>query len=159
MIGNGFRIRAATPEDTGTITELWKELMDFHQERDSCFTRSANGHERFAEFVSGRILSETACVLVAEQQGRIVGYCLAAVSKFPPVFEHQEYGAISDLAVSAPWRRGGIGQALVAAALRWFAARAIHRIEVRVAISNEVSTAFWEKMGFAPYLEIMSQTI
>jgi hypothetical protein len=89
MSRDGFRVRKATQEDTGAIAELWKELMDFHQERDPCFTRSVDGHERFAEFVSGRISSETSCVLVAEQQGEIVGYCLATISKFPPEMKSQ----------------------------------------------------------------------
>jgi len=133
--------------------------MDFHQERDRCFTRAVNGQARFAEFVAGRIVSETSCVLVAEQQHDIVGYCLATVSKFPLVFAHPEYGAILDLAVTAKCRRGGIGEALVAEASRWFAERDLHRIEVRVATSNEVATAFWKKIGFVPYIEMVYKEI
>ena len=159
MSPESFQVRTATPADVGAIVALWQEFMDFHKERDSCFTRSADGHERFGEFVSGRIASDAACVLVAEQQGAIVGYCLATISKYPPVFAQQTYGSIVDLAVTAACRRSGIGQALAAEACRWFAARAIHRIEARVAVANEVSTAFWAKMGFAPYLAIVTKEI
>ena len=157
--GDGLRIREAIQEDTRAIVELWKELMDFHKERDRHFTRSVDGHERFAEFVSGRIASETSCVLVAKQQNEIVGYCLATISKFPPVYEHQEYGAIFDLAVTENYRKKGIGQALVEAALQWFSEQEIHRVEVRVATSNEISTAFWKKIGFVPYLEVVYKEI
>ena len=99
--GDGLRIRKATQEDTRAIVELWKELMGFHKERDRHFTRSADGHKRFAEFVSGRIAHKASSILVAEQQDEIIGYCLATISKYPPVYEHQEYGAIFDLAVHA----------------------------------------------------------
>jgi ribosomal protein S18 acetylase RimI-like enzyme len=154
-----FRIRKATQDDTGAIVELWNELMDFHKKQDRRFTRSADGHKRFAEFVSGRIAHETSCVLIAEQQDEIVGYCLAAISKYPPVYEHQEYGMIFDLAVTENFRRQGIGQTLVETALQWFSEQKISRVEVRVATANEISTAFWKEMGFVPYLEVVYKEI
>ena len=157
--GDGLRIRKANQEDTRAIVELWKELMDFHKERNRHFTRSADGHKRFAEFISGRMVHEKSCVLVAEQRDEIVGYCLATISKYPPVYEHQEYGAIFDLALTENYRRKGIGQALVEAALQWFSEQEIHRVEVRVATSNEISTAFWKKIGFVPYLEVIYKEI
>jgi hypothetical protein len=33
--------------------------------------------------------------------------------------------------------------------------RGIRRIEVRVAVTNGISTVFWRKMGFQPYLETL----
>lgn len=150
-----IQIRSATLEDTNAIVELWKEYMDFHAERERRFARSDDGHVRFGEYISGRIMDDASCVLVAEHEQNVVGYCLATLAKFPPVFAYREYGSISDLAVTARSRHQGIGQALVEAAFRWFAERGVRRIEVRVATSNEVSTAFWRKMGFVPYLEIL----
>lgn len=152
-------IRKSTEDDIAAIVDLWKEFMDFHAARDRHFARSEDGHERFAEFISGRLESKISCVLVAEQNQDIVGYCLAMVAKYPPVFLCQEYGSISDLAVTAKCRREGVGEALVQGILAWFAERNIQRIEVRVAVSNEVSTSFWRKMGFEPYLEIMAGTL
>jgi ribosomal protein S18 acetylase RimI-like enzyme len=150
-----FAIRQAIPEDTAAIVEIWKEFMDFHAVRDRHFTRSVQGHERFADFISGRIVHDASCVVVAEQAQKVVGYCLAVLSHYPPVFLYDTYGMISDLAVSASHRRQGIGQALVEHALAWFAERKISRIELRVAITNEISMAFWRKMGFNPYVEIL----
>lgn len=148
-------IRQAIPEDVTAIVDIWKEFMDFHAVRDRHFTRSTDGHERFADFISGRIVHEASCVLVAEQMEQVVGYCLAVISHYPPVFLYDTYGAISDLAVRASKRRQGIGQALVNHALAWFAAHDISRVELRVAISNEASMAFWRKMGFVPYVEML----
>lgn len=160
-----MRIRRAAPEDRDAIVELWKEYMDFHAARDQHFARSAEGPQRFGDYLSGRIVDAASCthaascVLVAEHNQEVVGYCLATIAKFPPVFASREYGSISDLAVAAKVRRQGIGQALVEAALRWFAERDVHRIEVRVATSNELSMAFWRKMGFAPYVEILHREL
>ena len=148
-------IRKAVPEDTPAIVEIWKEFMDFHARRDRHFTRSVDGHQRFADFISGRIVHDASCVVVAQRTEQVAGYCLAVISRYPPVFLYDTYGTISDLAVSAAYRRQGIGEALMEYACAWFAEREIARIELRIATTNEVSTAFWRKMGFSPYVEIL----
>jgi GNAT superfamily N-acetyltransferase len=146
-------IQDAVVEDVPAITELWKELMDFQRERDRLFSRSATGHEGFADYVTGHILSETSRVFVAEAGKDVVGYCLAIVEKYPPVLEIKEYGLVQDLAVTKKHRRSGIGKRLLKEARNWFYEKGVHRVEARVATTNKISTEFWAKMGFTPYLE------
>ncbi len=146
------RIRKASNADLSAIGTLWQEFMDFHKERDPHFARSADGHERFKEFIAGHMAAETSCVLVAEQDGNVVGYCLATLAKYAPVFENLDYGTVFDLAVTVRCRRTGIGEKLYRAAEAWFAQRGVHRIEIRVAVSNKTSTSFWKKIGFRPYV-------
>jgi len=148
-------IRKAVLEDVPSIVGLWKELMDFHRERDLLFSRSATGDEGFVDFITGHILSETSCVFVAAAGTDIVGYCLAFVEKYPPVLEIKEYGLVQDLAVTKIYRRNGIGKRLLKEARNWFYEKGIRRIEARVAKTNKISTEFWAKMGFEPYLETM----
>jgi ribosomal protein S18 acetylase RimI-like enzyme len=146
-------IRKAGRADVPSILELWKELMDFHKERDQLFSRSATGHESFADFITGHISSETSNVFVAEAGKDIVGYCIAIVEKYPPVLEIQEYGLVKSLAVTEEHRHSGIGKRLLEEAQSWFSEKGVHRIEARVAKSNRLATDFWAKMGFVPYLE------
>ena len=98
-------------------------------------------------------------MLVCESDDNIVAYCLASIANNPPVFEEKQYGALCDLAVAESHRRQGIGESMYQTILDWFKQKNIHRIEIRVVVSNEVSTAFWKKMGFTPYLETVSQEI
>jgi len=72
---------------------------------------------------------------------------LATLAKYLPVFETRDYGTVFDLAVTKRCRRTGIGERLYHAAETWFADHGVHRIEIRVAMSNESSTSFWQKMG------------
>jgi hypothetical protein len=37
-------IRQAKKKDLAAMVELWKEMMDFHKDRDRFFTRTATGH-------------------------------------------------------------------------------------------------------------------
>ena len=156
---NNIKIRNAQQEDLVSVTELWKEFMDFHKERDIHFTRSNDGHKKFSEFISSQITNEDSCVLVAEYNSNIVGYCSSVISKYPPVFDKQEYGSIFDLAVTEKYRRLGIGEALFEEARKWFYDKNIQRIEVKIVIANEVSSKFWRKTGFSSYIETMYMDI
>lgn len=152
-------IRKATSDDLEVIGRLWQEFMDFHRERDSHFARSADAHGRFKEFISGHINSDNSCVLVAEKEGSVVGYCLSTLAKYPPVFDKQDYGTIFDLAIAEPYHRMGIGERIYQTVQSWFSERGVRRIGLRVAVTNETSTAFWRKMGFKPYVETFFRSI
>jgi len=156
---NAVVIRQAKTADLDAMGTLWQEFMDFHKERDPYFTRAADGHESFKKFVAGHIAAESSYVLVAEQEGNVVGYCLSALAKYPSAFENRDYGTVSDLAVTGECRGHGIGEKLYREAERWFGECEIHRIEVHVAMSNETSTSFWRKMGFDPYVTTVVKNI
>jgi ribosomal protein S18 acetylase RimI-like enzyme len=146
-------IRKATLKDVPSIVELWKELMDFHKERDKLFSRCATGDKTFADFVTGHISSAASRVFVAKAGSDIVGYCLAIVAKSPPVLKTKKYGLIQDIAVTGAYRRRGIGERLLKEALNFFKEKGLHRIEARFATNNKLSTGFWAKMEFKPYLK------
>jgi ribosomal protein S18 acetylase RimI-like enzyme len=154
-----LNVRKATEKDLDAIGTLWKELMDFHKVLDSLFTRSPDGHVNFINFIKGQISSEVSCVLVGEHHNNIVAYCFATVADYPPVFEEKQYGTIFDMAVSEHYRRSGIGERMFKVIQDWFKQKDINRIELRVALSNELSTNFWRKMGFKPYLETVVKKI
>lgn len=147
-------IRKANNADAPDMAEMWKEFMDFHRMHDSYFTRLKNGHKNFESFIKDLISLNTSIVLIAEENKKIIGYCLASESKRPPVFEKIRYGTVLDLAVTEHYRRKGIGKQLFLEIKKWFEEHGIHRIELNVVVSNLSATAFWKKMGFRPYIEI-----
>jgi len=149
---NKLTIRKAIADDLDAIGKLWQEFMDFHKELDPHFTRPTDGHVRYKEFISGHMTSDTSYVLVAEEDSKAVGYCLATLMKHPSLFEMRDYGIVLDLAVTEQYCRKGIAGKLYHEAEVWFADHGIHRIEVQVAVSNEASAAFWWKMDFNPYV-------
>jgi ribosomal protein S18 acetylase RimI-like enzyme len=146
-------IRRATKGDLPAIVELWKEFMDFHSRHDPILTRSAEGHERFAEYLGERLDDPEAIVVVAEVGGELVGYCLGAVDHRPAVFDRREYGSVKDLAVTEAYRRQRIGVHLFEAVREWFRERGLDRVELLVATENPAANAFWHRLGFRPYLE------
>lgn len=97
--------------------------------------------------------SHDAIVYVAEKNGEVIAHILASIQNYPPAFEIKSYGLINDLAVASAYRRIGIGEHLFNMAKDWFGKKGIKRVEIEVAVANEVSTSFWNKMDFKPYKE------
>lgn len=153
MMQSDYVIRKASTDDVRQIVELWKELMDFNKERDRLFSRSATADKTFADFIKGHISSDTSRVFVAEVGNEIIGYCLAVLERYPPVLEIQEYGLVQNLVVTKKYRRRDVGRRLFEEAKSFFKEEGLQRIEARAAIHNKLSTGFWAKMGFRPYLE------
>jgi hypothetical protein len=56
---NQIHIRIAVENDLPAMVELWKEMMDFHKERDQFFTRTATGPEGWIEFITDHIAKES----------------------------------------------------------------------------------------------------
>ena len=152
-------IREAKKADIPGLQELWKEMMDFHKERDTFFTRSEKGHESFATFISENIKNDDWLVLVATLEENLVGYSLATVAEYPPVFAEPRYGHIIDVAVTQRYRRSGVGQQLLKEVQEWLKKREVNRIELQVSVKNEISQAFWKKMGFLDVLTRMTKRI
>ncbi|HCW06449.1 MAG TPA: hypothetical protein DGG95_03675 [Cytophagales bacterium] len=148
-----IKYHEATEQDIPKMIELWKEFIDFHKFRDPFFSRSKEGPENFGKFIKGNLNKDDAIVYVADTNGEVVAHILATIQVYPPAFELKRYGLINDLAVASAWRRYGIGKHLFDMAKKWFIEKGINRIEIEVAIANEVSTAFWHKMDFKPYKE------
>jgi len=147
------KIREAVMEDVPAIIEIWKELMDFHKELDAIFSRSATGHERFAEFLTSNMEKEDSCVLVAADGGHLVGYCQACISNYPPVLVREKYVEIFDMAVTEKYQRQGIGRMIIDVLRRWYADKDVDRIELKYLTANKSAEEFWTKMGFKPYLK------
>jgi len=146
-------IRKAAMEDVPAIVEIWKELMDFHKGLDAFFSRSATGHERFAEFLTSNMEKEDSCVLVAADGVNLVGYCQATISNYPPVLVRKKYVEIFDMAVTEKYQRQGIGRMIIDALCRWYADKDVDRIELKYLTANKSAEEFWKKMGFKPYLK------
>ncbi len=146
-------IRKAKRSDLDHIVALWKDFSDFHSQLDPHFSRSPRGHVNFKKFASEKMRSRTSQVLVATMNGRAVGYLIASIIKYPPVFKEKQCGFIFDLMVHRDFRRTGIGTKLFSEARNWFIRKKINRIELSVAATNPLATAFWEKMGFKTYVE------
>jgi ribosomal protein S18 acetylase RimI-like enzyme len=134
------------------ILEVWKEFMDFHEGIDSSFAKSENGHISFEKHLRDIVKSDDRQALVALDKLNVVGYSIAETGRYPPVFERQTFGLITDMAVKSGYRRQGIGEQMLAKIYQWFESRNLDRIELSVSAKNQIGYSFWNKHGSKDYM-------
>jgi len=152
-------IRPATKENLPAIKALWKEFMDFHKERDPFFARIDDAHEDFGRFMQSNLSKDDWLILVAAAGDQVIGYGSATIMLYPPIYQDPRYGYIQDIAVTEAYRRHGVGQRLFARMVTWFRKKNVSRLELEVAATNEVSQAFWQKIGFKDFTKKLAMTL
>jgi GNAT superfamily N-acetyltransferase len=147
-----IRIRKSRPDDAPVLADLWHEMATFHAKLDPYWRIRRDCEKGYVPYVEEVAKSKDKAVFVAHDDGKLVGFVLLHLESRARVFVEKEHGLIVDLAVTEGYRRCGIGERLVSRAVRWFKSRGVATMEVRFATANALSTAFWHKMGFEPYL-------
>ena len=90
---------------------------------------------------------------VAEENGRVIGFCMSLLIARPPIYVDPRAVQILDMCVTARCRRRGVGHLLFEDVMKWARSRRIKRIEVTFAPSNEISSRFWPGLGFRTFTE------
>jgi ribosomal protein S18 acetylase RimI-like enzyme len=148
-------VRVAEHGDIPRLVQLWNELMDHHAEIDQYFQKSDVGPANFERFVSNMLLLDDSRVLVAMDDGSVVGYCIGQLMTRPPVFKREVHGFITDMTVTSSCRRQGVGTRLLAAMMEWFDTKHIDRVELNVVPGNAAGVSFWRKQGFGDYMHVL----
>ena len=154
-------IRDARGSDRDAIAAMWRELIAYHRAQDPRFLVAPDGERRYGRHTQEMMRSRDARVLVAQPGERepICGYMVVELQTRPPMAMPGVYGFVSDLYVLNSARRQGVGRLLFAEAQRWFAVRKAVAIELYIAEANPAAAAFWQAMGFDPFLKLMHRDI
>ncbi len=112
-------IRRADPRDATALGALGATLMRTHYDYDSQRFLAAGDHaERgYASFLRSQLQDEDAIVLVAERDGRIVGYVYAGLEPMSWKELRGPAGFIHDVMVEDGEQGGGAGTKLIDAAI------------------------------------------
>ena len=145
-------IRFATGRDWPRIGELGELLVRAHHGFDP--SRFLHPDALRADTYIARVRAESdrgdAMVAVADAGDRVVGYVFAAVEPESWKELRHQAGFIHDLAVDESHRRAGVGRALLASAIDWFAARGVPRVMLWSAAPNAGAQQLFRDAGFAP---------
>lgn len=152
-------IRRAVPRDVRVLAGLWREMMEFHRKLDPAFEFGPAAQTGIEKHLSETIRSTGGRVFVASAGGRMIGYILGEIQERKPIYPLGRYGFISDLSVTSAWRRRGVGRALVNTLMAWFHEHGVTAIELFILENNDVSTAFWQSVGFRHYLRLLRHDV
>ncbi|HEU5141718.1 MAG TPA: GNAT family N-acetyltransferase [Solirubrobacterales bacterium] len=129
MSGEGVTVRRGQHADVPTVLDLWAQARSEH----------ATTADR-VEDVERLVDDSPAALLVAEQDGEIVGALIAAWDGWR--------GNMYRLAVRDGHRREGIGLALTRAGEDYLRRCGAKRVTALVAYDDEVAGGFWEAAGY-----------
>lgn len=149
-------IRMAVQADKPAINDLRREVNQLHVDGRPDFFVPGFPQE-LADYLDVIFMQENGEIVVAEQDGKIVGVaCLTYVERPATVYRMaQRYCDIDELDVAAPFRRQGIGRAMFDFIRSRSAEKGFDRIELNMWEFNEDALRFYESLGFRTYRRYM----
>ena len=128
-----MNVRPATTEDADAVLAITKWFA----------TTFTIDEAAFADSFAVILLEPSACFLVAEANGELIGYVLAY--EHPTLYANARVAWVDELAVNEEHRRSGIGRALMAAVEQW----ARERGDVAVTLATRRAAEFYKVLGYA----------
>ena len=150
-----MKVRQATPEDVPALVALFQEL-DRMQSDWRVFTPRPGFYDEVGLKYREAMSTENAVVLVAEDEGEIVGMSYGEV-RIPSRFSDERALELSGVVVRTGYRGRGVGRALVQEAARFAGELGVEWVELKTFAPNQGAMAFWEGLGFTPRVVQMTQ--
>ena len=150
-----MKVRQATPEDVPALVALFQEL-DRMQSDWRVFTPRPGFYDEVGLKYREAMSTENAVVLVAEDEGEIVGMAYGEI-RIPSRFSDERALELSGVVVRTGYRGRGVGRALVQEAARFAGELGVEWVELKTFAPNQGAMAFWEGLGFTPRVVQMTQ--
>ena len=145
-----FTIRPATRADLPDLGRLGAMLLRAHHNYDPkrFMAPGSDPEGGYAWFLGTQLKDDDSVVLVAEQDGRVVGYVYASLEPQSWKELRDACGFVHDVAVAAEARRHGVAAALFDKAIEWLKGRGAPRVVLWSAEGNAGAQRLFEKLGF-----------
>jgi ribosomal protein S18 acetylase RimI-like enzyme len=127
-------------------------LAQHHEEISDQFALAWDSKRRWANYLEQKFSEISTKLIVAEENGKIVGFMLCLLSPNIPVYKERKVGVISDVYVLEKRRRKGVAKNMLNVAVKWFKKNKVKSIQLGVAHDNFEARAVWRRMGFEPYM-------
>jgi ribosomal protein S18 acetylase RimI-like enzyme len=143
-------VRRARPADLATIGRLGALLVEEHHGFDSRRFMAATGRtaEGYASWIGSQLAEKDVVVLVAEEDGNVVGYAYAAVEGTDWMSLRGPAGVVHDLVVDPGSRRRGVGRLLLEATVAHLRSTGAPRVVLSTAEQNEPAQRLFASLGF-----------
>ncbi len=132
------------------LGRLGAALMRVHHAFDTRRFLPPGDHpeQGYGWFLGSQIDQDDIIVLVAEQDGDVVGYVFAGVEPLSWKELRDEAGFVHDLLITDAARHHGIGQALLDAAIAWLRGKGMARVMLWTADANAGAQRLFSRRGF-----------
>ena len=144
-------IRPANASDQETLGRYGGALMRQHHAEDPRrFIQVEHPEAGYGRFLVSQIGNPNSLVLVAEQDGRVVGYLYADVETTNWMELRGPCGVVQDVYVDESARRLGAGRELMHAAIAWIRSKGRSQVVLQTKTRNEHAQRLFAALGFRP---------
>ena len=143
-----LKIRRAAYLDVDRIVEL-RLLLQHHVEvlNSLGWRITDEGKKLLKQNVENDLAENDICVLLAEADGKIIGYVQGEVTSRSDYLP-RTVGHVSLLYVRKQFRRKSVGARLMTELSKFFNSNKAEHLTVRYVIGNSQAERFWRKLGF-----------
>lgn len=154
-------IRPATRADLPAIGRLGALLVETHHNFDPERFLAASEQTRvgYARFLGSQLDQTDTAVLVADDDGAVIGYVYVAVEGYDYLTLRGPAGILHDILVDPAHRNRGVGRLLMGAVLDYFKAHDVPRIVLSTAERNEGAQRLFASLGFRRTMIEMTREI
>ncbi len=152
-MGNpSITVRNAAPGDLAAIGTLGALLVRVHHEFDPqrFIAASPQTEQGYASFLGSQLDESDVIVLVAEQEGTVVGYTYAGIEGIDYMSLRGPAGVLYDIVVEPACRGQGIGRTLLDATVAALHTRGAPRVVLSTAEKNASAQRLFSRAGFRP---------
>jgi ribosomal protein S18 acetylase RimI-like enzyme len=143
-------VRPAAPADLAAIGRLGALLVRTHHGFDPkrFLPATPQTEHGYASFLGSQLKKPNVVVLVAEQDGEVLGYTYAGVEGYDYMSLRGPAGVLYDIVVDPAHRGRGVGRMLLDATLAALQARGAPRAVLSTAEQNEPAQRLFARAGF-----------
>jgi len=150
MTSSPVQVREPREADLPESGRLGASLVRQHHSFDPnrFIVAGAGIEDGYAWFLGTQLREHDTVILVAEHDGRVIGYLYGAVEPRSWKELRDEAGFIHDVVVGEGFRGKGVATALVESAADWFASRGMARVILWTAERNDAAQRLFARLGF-----------
>lgn len=139
------------PEEMRHVAQLFLDMYREFEILNIQLPLAEKGHEIWVNQQT-RMLGKLNHLLVAEDQGKLIGFAAGSVRVAPEFLGNVKVGVISYVYMSPDYRKLGNSHHLVNRLIQDLTQTNPAHIELDVFVHNEPARAFWKKLGFTDEL-------
>jgi ribosomal protein S18 acetylase RimI-like enzyme len=143
-------IRPATLKDVGAIGRLGALLVREHHDFDPqrFIAATAQTEKRYGSFLGTQLEEPNIVILVAERDGKVIGYTYSGVEGIDYMSLRGPAGVIYDIVVDPDHRQQGVGRVLIDATLEVLKGKGSPRVVLSTAERNAAAQRLFDRAGF-----------
>jgi ribosomal protein S18 acetylase RimI-like enzyme len=145
-----IEIRPAAQADFTAIGKLGALLVREHHDFDSkrFLPATSRTAERYGSFLGSQLDEPNIIILVAEQDGDVLGYTYGGIEGNDYMSLRGPAGVLYDIVVDPAHRKHGVGRMLLDATLDALKARGAPRVVLSTAQQNHSAQRLFDRAGF-----------